>query len=708
MRTHRRPRYWMTGVATLALFPAGCIDESGVDAEAIGADDAPLVTNAPLIGVGSGRCLDVRGRSTTPGTGLQIYDCHGGQNQSFTWTAAGALQVYGSTRCVEPSGGGTADGTRVVIASCSGQARQRWSRGTNGSIVHEQSGRCLDVEGQRTANGTPVQLYRCNGGTNQQWTSPGDEEPEDTQPPSPPSNVRASDVTCSAATLSWSASTDDVGVASYDIYHDGQHMTSVSGSALSATITVAPGVQWGVYVNARDAAGNVSQASETLRLSTPHCEADDEPPTAPTNLTGSASGTSVTLQWTAATDNIAVTAYDVYRDGAKVGAVPGTASSPPATSFVDSGLSAATAYTYHVIARDAQGNASPASGAIPVTTGGACSSAICDVVEVATDNDLPWGLVELPDGSVLYSRRDADDIVRLDPSTGAKTSIGTVPNVAGTDGEGGLMGLAIAPTFEADRWLYIMHTSPSDNRIVRIKVVGNRLDTSTQQVLVSGILRNKYHNGGRLRWGPDGKLYASTGDAQNASLAQDTSNLAGKILRIEPDGRVPSDNPFGNHVWSYGHRNPQGLAFDSQGRLWEQEFGNSVMDETNLIQKGGNYGWPSCEGTVSQGGSGCSTPGYIAPKLTYRTSEGSCSGIAIVNDVFYAACQRGTRMYRAVISGSSLTNVQQFFVGTYGRLRTVEPSLDGNLWLTTTNTGGTDSTPNNSNERIFKVLLGGM
>ncbi|WP_437734478.1 PQQ-dependent sugar dehydrogenase [Sorangium sp. So ce1335] len=696
----------MTGVATLALFPAGCIDDAGGDTEVISTDDAPLVTNAPLIGVGSGRCLDVRGQNTAPGTAVQIYTCNGGANQTFTLTAAGALQVYGGTRCVEPSGGGTSNGTRVVLANCSGQAHQRWSRGNSGALVHERSGRCLDVEGRRTANSTPVQLYDCHGGTNQQWTSPGEEEGADTQPPTPPSSVRASNVTCSAATLSWSASTDNVGVASYDIYHDGQHMTSVSGSTLSTTLTVAPGVQWGVYVNARDAAGNVSQASETLRLSTPHCEADDEPPTAPANLTGSASGTSVTLQWAAATDNIAVTTYDVYRNGTKVGTVPGTAASPPATTFVDSGLAAATAHTYHVIARDAQGNASPASGSISVTTGRACSSAICDVVQVATDNDLPWGLVELPDGSVLYSRRDADDIVRLDPSTGAKTSIGTVPNVAGTDGEGGLMGLAIAPTFETDRWLYIMHTSPSDNRVVRIKVVGNRLDTSTEQVLVSGILRNKYHNGGRLRWGPDGKLYASTGDAQNASLAQDTSRLEGKILRIEPDGRVPSDNPFGNLVWSYGHRNPQGLAFDSQGRLWEQEFGNTVMDETNLIQKGGNYGWPNCEGTMSQGGSGCSTAGYIAPKLTYRTSEGSCSGIAIVNDVFYAACQRGTRMYRAVISGSSLTSVQQFFVGTYGRLRTVEPTRDGNLWLTTTNTGGTDSTPNNSNERIFKVLLG--
>nr|WP_104982090.1 lectin [Sorangium cellulosum] len=691
----------MTGMATLALLPAGCLEGSGEVVEELGEGDAPLVTSAPLIGVASGRCLDVSGRSTSPGARLQIYDCNGGDNQGFNFTAAGELQVYGGTLCVEAP---ATAGSRVVTASCNGQARQKWTMNTDGTIVNQQSRLCMDVEGRRTASGSPVVVWSCNGQTNQKWSMPAS---ADTQPPTPPSGLRTSNVTCTSATLSWSASTDDVGVAGYDIYHDGQHMTSVSGSTLSTSITLVPGAQWGLYVNARDAAGNVSQASATLTLSVPHCEADTQPPTAPSGLTGSASGTSVTLRWNASTDNIAVTAYDVYRNGAKVGTASGTASSPPATTFADSGLSAATAYTYHVIARDAQSNASPASGSISVTTGAACSTAICEVVQVATDNDVPWGLAPLPDGTIVYSRRDADDIIHLNPSTGAKTTLGTVPNVSGTDGEGGLMGLAIAPTFATDGWLYIMHTSPSDNRIVRIKIVSNRLDTSTHQVLVSGLPRNKYHNGGRLRFGPDGKLYASTGDAQNANLAQDTSSLAGKILRIEADGRVPSDNPFANYVWSYGHRNPQGLAFDSEGRLWEQEFGNSRMDETNLIQRGGNYGWPNCEGTVSNGGSGCSTPGYIAPKLTYSTAEGSCSGIAIVDDVFYAACQRGARLYRAVISGTSLTNVQQFFNGTYGRLRTVEPAIDGNLWLTTTNTGDKDSVPNNSNERIFRVILGG-
>ena len=160
-------------------------------------------------------------------------------------------------------------------------------------------------------------------------------------------------------------------------------------------------------------------------------------------------------------------------------------------------------------------------------------------------------------------------------------------------------------------------------------------------------------------------------------------------------------------MWSFGHRNVQGLAFDSQGRLWEQEFGNSIMDETNLIVKGGNYGWPGCEGTSSHPSDGppCGSPGLIAPKHTYPVGQGSCSGITIIRDVLYVACERGMRLYREVISGSSLTNVQQFFRGTFGRLRTVEPAPDGGMWMATSNGGDKDSVAHNSNNRIFHVDL---
>ncbi|MES2676091.1 MAG: PQQ-dependent sugar dehydrogenase [Pseudomonadota bacterium] len=521
----------------------------------------------------------------------------------------------------------------------------------------------------------------------------------DTVAPTPPANLAMRSLTCTSGSLTWSSSSDNVGVTAYDIYHDGQHMTRVAGTTLSTTLTLVPGVNWGFYVNAVDAAGNVSQASTTLYVNVPQCQADTIPPTTPTDLKGTAAGTSATITWTASTDNIRVTAYDVYRNDLKI-------SSTPDLTYTDSGLTANTMYLYSVAARDAQQNVSARTANISLTTGNTCSTPVCSVDQVATDTDLPWGLVTLPDGSIFYGRRDAHDIVLLDVATGIKKIIGSVPNVRSTDGEGGLLGLAVTPQFPTtDPWLYIHHTSPTDNRVVRIQYRDGILVPATHQVLLSGIGRNKYHDGGRLRFGPDGKLYVATGDAQAAESAQNLNSLNGKILRMNADGSVPSDNPYNNYVWSYGHRNPQGLAFDSRGRLWQQEFGNAVMDETNLVEKGGNYGWPACEGTVSHSGSGCATAGFKAPKQTYSNALASCSGIAIVKDVLYIACLRGNRVYREVINGDSLTNVQQLFVGTYGRLRTVEPTIDGDLWLTTSNSGDKDSIANNSNEQIFKVFL---
>ncbi|HEU4426547.1 MAG TPA: PQQ-dependent sugar dehydrogenase [Pilimelia sp.] len=527
----------------------------------------------------------------------------------------------------------------------------------------------------------------------------------DTSPPTRPGAPTLVSVTSSSATIRWGASTDNVGVVDYQIFRDGQHCATVTAPAVQGTCSgLSANQEYGFYVTARDAAGNVSPDSATLSVTTPPSN-DTQPPTAPTNLrlNGTVTSTSIPLAWNAATDNVGVVRYTVYRDRTnQLGTATGT------TTTLN-GLTGNTTYRLTVRASDANGNEGPHSNEITVTTpSGGCTQPVCGATELTRDNDVVWGMVNLPDGTVLYARRDAHNITRWDPATGAKTNVGTVPNTSSTDGEGGLMGLEIAPGF-AGRWLYIMHTSPNDNRVIRMRLTSSfTLDTGSLQVLVSGIRRATFHNGGRLRWGPqDNMLYAATGDGQQESSAQSTSSLNGKILRINPEGGVPSGNPFNNFVWSYGHRNPQGLAFDSQGRLWQQEFGNSVMDETNLVVRGGNYGWPQCEGTSSRSGQGCSTPGFIAPKRTYPVASGSCSGIAIVRGALYVACLRGARMYRMVISGDSLTNQQTFFQGTFGRLRTVEPSPDGNLWLATSVGGDKDSTPNNSNNRIFRVTLGG-
>lgn len=520
----------------------------------------------------------------------------------------------------------------------------------------------------------------------------------DTTPPTAPSNLTTSWLRCDAVWLRWQESTDDVGVVAYDIYHDGQHMQTVRAPTWAARLTLVPGVTWGMYVNARDAAGNVSQASETLELRVPPCQVDRTAPTTPSGVTARASGTSVTVAWRASTDAVGVTGYEVLRDGVVVGSTSGST-----LQLVDSGLQPRTTYAYQVRARDQAGNLSAASTTVSVTTGGTCTSPVCSVDTVASERDLPWGLVELPDGSVLYGRRDTHQVVRLDPATGATTAVGTLPGVSGTDGEGGLLGLEVADDFAADPWLYVMHTTTTDNRVVRVRYTGGAL-SGTPQVLVSGIPRNKYHNGGRLRFGPDGMLYVATGDGQNPQWSQDTANLAGKVLRIAPDGSVPADNPFGNAVWSYGHRNPQGLAFDGQGRLWQQEFGNSLMDETNVVVRGGNYGWPQCEGTSGD----CAGPGLVTPALTMPVAQASCSGIAVTGDSLWIACLRGARLYRATITEDGrLTDVRTLLSGTYGRLRTVEPSADGSLWLTTSSRGDKDSTPNNSDERILRVRPGG-
>ncbi|MFC7482012.1 PQQ-dependent sugar dehydrogenase [Luedemannella flava] len=657
-----------------------------------------------LLNRNSGRALDVYNRATSDGARITQWTRNNGAWQQWQFVSSGdgfyRLRSRHSGKVLTIRGSATTNLATVVQSTDQNSTGQQFRLADSGDgyvrLINRNSGRAVDVRNSSTANGADVVQYTDLRRTSQIWQLAPVGTATDTVAPTVPGSARVTELTCTSVRLSWTASSDNVGVAFYDIYHDGQQMTSVPGTTLSTVLTATPGAQWGLYVNARDAAGNVSQASATVPITVPQCQADTEPPTAPTDLSATAAGTTVTLRWAAATDNVAVTGYEITRDGVPVGSTTGGT-----TTFIDSGLAPGTRYEYQVVARDAQGNRSTSSAAPAVTTGAACTSAICTVTEVTRDTDVPWGLTQLPSGDVLYSRRDVFEIARLDPATGATTSIGQVPGAAGTDGEGGVLGLEIAPDFNADPWLYIMHTTATDNRVVRMRYTGGVLSGSPQ-VLLTGIPRNKYHNGGRLRFGPDGKLYISTGDGQNGEWAQDLANLAGKVLRINPDGSIPADNPFGNAVWSYGHRNPQGLAFDSRGQLWEQEFGNSVMDETNLIVRGGNYGWPRCEGTTGN----CAEPGFVAPKQTYPVAAGSCSGIAIVRDALFIACLRGARLYRAQISGSGLTGLQQFLSGTYGRLRTVEPSIDGGLWLTTSTRGDKDSVPNNSDERVFKITLG--
>ncbi|WP_279580611.1 PQQ-dependent sugar dehydrogenase [Fodinicola feengrottensis] len=292
-----------------------------------------------------------------------------------------------------------------------------------------------------------------------------------------------------------------------------------------------------------------------------------------------------------------------------------------------------------MVAHDAAGNTSAQSNTVSFTTN-ACSSdggVPSSITTISTGWAIPWGTYWMPDGqTALVTERDSFKVFKVTPS-GAKTQVGTVPNAVTTNGEGGLLGVAIDPNWATNHYIYLMHTASEGNRIVRMTYNGTSLTGYT--ILLQGIKKNQYHNGGRLVFGPDGYLYASTGEAETPDLAQDKNSLNGKILRLTTAGQPAPGNPFGNYVYSYGHRNPQGLAFDRSGRLWEAEFGNSKFDELNLIKPGGNYGWPTCEGT-------CSVSGMTNPKATWPTGQASPSGIAIVRNVVYMAALKGERLWR--------------------------------------------------------------
>ena len=328
-------------------------------------------------------------------------------------------------------------------------------------------------------------------------------------------------------------------------------------------------------------------------------------------------------------------------------------------------------------------------------TGSGIDSVPSAIRTVSSGWTVPWGLSWLPDGSALITERDSFKLFKLTQS-GTKTQIGTVPNVVTTSGEGGLLGVAVSPNWNSDHYVYLMHSASADNRIVRMTYDGSSL--SGYKVLVTGIAKNKYHNGGRIKFGPDGYLYATTGDAQNSNLAQDKDSVNGKILRMTTAGNPAPGNPFGTLVYSLGHRNPQGLTWDAQGRLWEAEFGNSKYDELNLIESGKNYGWPTCEGS-------CSTSGMTNPKRQWTVSEASPSAVTYADGALYLAALRGERLWRIPVDGTSAGTPAAYYVGQYGRLRTVEKIPGKNaLWLSTTNADNNGGEPDGA-DKVFQVDL---
>jgi glucose/arabinose dehydrogenase len=311
---------------------------------------------------------------------------------------------------------------------------------------------------------------------------------------------------------------------------------------------------------------------------------------------------------------------------------------------------------------------------------------------VATGLEVPWGIGFLPNGDALVAERTTARIMRIPKGGGTPREAMTVPGVDTEAGEGGLLGLAVSPSYADDGLIYVMFTSGEDNRVVRGKLGGSL------EPILTGLDANQIHNGGRIAFGPDGKLYIGAGDAGNPGNAQDAGAREGKILRINPDGSVPSDNPnSGSPVWTSGHRNPQGLAFDSKKRLWSAELGQNDFDEVNLIRKGKNYGWPDVEGRGgTQGGK------FTNPLVTWTTDQASPSGAAVKGNYLYVAALRGEAVWRMRISGSKLGKPKRYLNNRYGRIRTVVRAPDGSLWVSTSNKDGRGD-PGSRDDRILRV-----
>ena len=326
---------------------------------------------------------------------------------------------------------------------------------------------------------------------------------------------------------------------------------------------------------------------------------------------------------------------------------------------------------------------------------------------VAKGLEIPWSLVFMPDGRLLVPERHGRVRV-IDTARGTAEIALTIDDVF-TDGEAGLLGLALDPAFTSNRLVFLYYTARTSrggaaNRVVRYRESGGRLGEAV--VLLDDIPANTIHDGGRLRFGPDGLLYITTGDAANEELAQDIASYAGKILRLNADGTTPRGNPFGSPVFSYGHRNPQGLDWHpATGDLWAAEHGATGNDEINVVDGGANYGWPRIQGNQT-------LPAMRAP-ITFYSPAVAPSGASFyrgqrfpqfANNLFVATL-RGTLLLRLRIDPSArrLIGQERLLEGQFGRIRDVVTGPDGYVYFCTNNRDGRGD-PTSDDDRIARLV----
>lgn len=324
-----------------------------------------------------------------------------------------------------------------------------------------------------------------------------------------------------------------------------------------------------------------------------------------------------------------------------------------------------------------------------------------DIEVLLTDLSIPWEILYLARGDYVITERTGN-LVRY---TKNGDQISQIP-IQGVhqSGEGGLLGAELHPDFSSNHYLYLYATTKLQDTVInRVERYVFDLETNTlkeRRVMLDNIPASQYHDGGRIKFGPDGYLYITTGDAGDEEAAQNTHTLAGKILRIKDDGSTPPDNPFDNEVYSFGHRNPQGMAWDSMEQLWASEHGPSGTqtghDEINMIVKAGNYGWPNSIGDTV-------LPETIAPFIhSGSTDTWAPASLEYHNGSFFFAGLRGERIYKLTLQTDSTPELKEFLGGQFGRLRTIKLLPDGYFYILTSNTDGRGS-EKSGDDKVLKI-----